>query len=57
MQTHREDEISPPPPNPVVKGGGEAISAEVYTEEGCRILCSEGTCTRMSPLMNVLCSQ
>nr|P86244.1 RecName: Full=cAMP-dependent protein kinase type I-alpha regulatory subunit [Mesocricetus auratus] len=27
----REDEISPPPPNPVVKRG--AISAEVYTEE------------------------
>lgn len=31
----REDEISPPPPNPVVKGRRRrgAISAEVYTEE------------------------
>jgi hypothetical protein len=31
----RDDEISPPPPNPVVKGRRRrgAISAEVYTEE------------------------
>ncbi|XP_023569795.1 cAMP-dependent protein kinase type I-alpha regulatory subunit isoform X1 [Octodon degus] len=31
----REDEVSPPPPNPVVKGRRRrgAISAEVYTEE------------------------